>query len=1338
MSHIRFHRRLGIISLFSGRLLVSTGIAFCLAASSAWAQNAASGTINGQVTDPQGAAIAGAEVKLIDKATNSIKTYTTNEAGRFDILNINPGAYDVSVSRSGFSESKLTNQNIEVGTTLNLTITLQLGAASTIVEVSAGATAELQTTSATVGSTVSGLQLQSLPAVGRDANTFILLQPGVSPGGNVAGTVADQSTFQLDGGNNSSDMDGGNGSYTLNSGQITGSTGGTPSGVMPTPIETIEEFKVGTVGQNADFNGSGGGQVQMVTKRGTNSAHGAVYEYLLSSAVGANTWKNNHTALGNLDYTPLPKTHQNRYGASLGGKIIPKFMGGAWYAFFNYEVRDFPQATTNERLVPTALLRLGVVQAQNSNNVWTAYNLNPYPVTYNGVTYQPAVCPGGACDPRGIGLNKDVAQIWSTLPLPNDPTYGDTYNTQGYNATVLIPQETHQYTARIDHDFNEKWHLMTSYRYFILRQNTTNQTDLSATGTQTATAPRVQKPSYFVTGLTTTISPTLTNDFHYNYVRNFWQWGTDGAPPQIAGIPAALEIGGESANNSSYGGGVNALQPYNVNAQSVRQRFWDGQDHIFRDDLNWIKGNHLFQFGGIFQHNFNYHVRDDNGVTVFNNPTYVIGGSTTGLNFTANNNAYLPASLASSSLANFENYYTEVLGIVSLPQVLYTRSGSNLALQPVGTNLFDKVNIPYYNVYFSDTWHARKDLTIVYGLGYQIEMPPTEESGKQVLLVDQAGNPLSTSAYLNTRNQQALAGSVYNPNLGFALINNVSGSPTYPYHPFYGGVSPRFAFAWNPNFTDGFLGKLFDGNKTVIRGGYNRVYGRLNGVAQVLVPLLGLGLAQAAQCIGASSNGQCLGAAGVTAQTAFRIGTDGNVAPLPSVSQTLSQPYYPGQGGNAAAGDVSLVDPNFRPDRSDVFTLSVQRQINQKNSIEVGYIGRIIRNELQLISLNSVPINLTLNGQSFANAWSNIFQQSTSGSAIQTQPFFESALGGPNSAYCAGFASCTAAVASKQKGQLAATNPQVYTLWTTLANTSSWTLGRTLPDSAPQQTGNIFMDTSLGWGNYNALYVSYTMREWHDVTVKSNFTWSRSMGTAAYAQSTSTESVVNPFNLAAAYGPQGFDYRFVYTMAMVYNPKWFLHSNSSFVRTALGGWNFSPLFTAQSGAPLQVGVGSNCQAFGESNCADSGVAPENALFTGPYTQGNSLHQNVTGSGGIGTTQNPATGGTGLNYFSNPAAAYAGFRAPILGFDVQDGGVGILRNFPLWNLDLQVTKDFRIPLREGMGLTFSAQFFNVLNHFQPGTPTLTYSTPSSFGTVTSASTAAAGNPRTIEFGLRLHF
>ena len=1312
--------------------LTALGISFLFFCALLSAQSTSTGTVSGQVTDPQGAAIAGAEVKLIDTSTKQVRTLVTNEAGRYDFFNVPPGSYDVSITRQGFTETKFSKQQVSVGFVLTLNAALQVGASSTIIEVSANAAAELQTTNATVGSTISGIQLDSLPNIGRDANALMVLQPGVSPTGQVAGAIGDQNSFSLDGGNNSSDMDGNQAVYTLASGTITGSTGGTPSGVVPTPIESIEEFKVATSNQTADFNGSAGGQIQMVTKRGTNQFHGAGYDYLLSSYFQANLWKNNHTPSGNLAYTPLAKTHQNRFGAALGGPLAPNMLGGKTYFFVNYEGRRFPQTTSIERQVPSVLLRAGVIQLPNSSGAYQAYNLNPYPVTVNGVTYQPAACPAGSCDPRGIGLNSYVSKLWNLMPLPNDPQYGDSKNTQGYLTNVAIPQKSDNYTIRVDHDFGQNWHLMTSYRYFNLYQNTTNQTDIGgllggSVGQAIATAPRVQKPGFFVAGLSTTISPTLTNDFHYSYLRNYWEWGTDGAPPQFQGLGGALEIGGETA------GASNPLIPYNVNSQSVRQRFWDGQDHTFRDDMSLVKGNHLFQFGGMYQRNFNYHQRDDNGAGVFNNTVYQIGGATGGINFLS---AYVPTNLASSQVGNWNNFYTEVLGIVSQPQTLYVRSGSNLSLLPLGTNASDKVTIPYYNVYFSDTWHMRKDLTLTYGLGYQIEMPPTEEQGRQILLVDSAGNQVSADSYLGNRQQAALAGNVtspnFNPSLGFVVLGNSGSKQKYPYNPFYGGLSPRVALAWNPNFNDGILGKLFGGNKTVIRGGYSRVYGRINGVSQVLNPLLGTGIMQPVQCIGASKTGQCLGAAGVDATTAFRIGTDGNAAPLAAVSPTLAQPYFPGQFGNAAAGDGTVLDQNYKPNRSDVFDITIQRQLSNHISIEAGYIGRILRNEFQLMNLDAVPTMLTLNGQSFAQAYANMYLQVSQGQTVTAQPWFEAALGGPSSTFCTGSPSCTAAVATNQKAAINAT--QVYTLWSNLSKLSSWTLGRTLPDSAPAQTASIYETTSKGWSNYNGAFASFTFRDWHGITARSNFTWSRALGTVGLTQSTSSTTVTNPWDLHQMYGTQPFDVRFVYNLSIVYTPKWF--EGRGFLHSVLGGWNFSPLFTAQSGVPLEVNVGSgtaDCQAFGESNCSSDSTY-ETAILKSAYTAGNSRHDNVQSSTTVASSGNPSTGGSGINIFADPNAVYNQFRHPILGIDTTGGGAGILRNLPTWNLDMAVSKDFKI--KESMGLTFNAQFSNMMNHFQPGTPSLNIDSPTTFGVITGPAT---GNvPRQIEFGLRLHF
>src|SRR5262249_51027450 len=249
---------------------------------------------------------------------------------------------------------------------------------------------------------ISGRQLELLTNLGRDANALFVLQPAVTPAGNVAGSVLDQNTYQLDGGNNTSDMDGTQSVYTQAAGFIgSAAAGGTPSGVLPTPAESIEEFRVSTNNMTADFNGSAGGQIQMVTKRGTNQWHGSAYEYYFGSNFGANTWSNNRAGI------PLPASHQNRFGFSGGGPITPSFWGGKTYFFANYEGRRFPQGTTISKPVPSDLFRAGVIQVPDASGVFKPYNLNPVPVTVNGFTYQPARCGAGniPCDPRGIGLN---------------------------------------------------------------------------------------------------------------------------------------------------------------------------------------------------------------------------------------------------------------------------------------------------------------------------------------------------------------------------------------------------------------------------------------------------------------------------------------------------------------------------------------------------------------------------------------------------------------------------------------------------------------------------------------------------------------------------------------------------------------------------------------------------------------------------------------------------------------------------------------------------------------------------------------------------------------------
>ena len=1308
------------------------------------AQATSSSTVLGQVTDQSGAAVPGAKVTLSNPATNTDLNTTTNNDGRYVFADVPIGTYTVTFTKQGFATSRVERQDVEVGTTLTVNTSMQIGQTTTTVEVQAQAAAELQTTNAAVGTTMTNKQIEGLPNLGRDVATLAVLQPGVTTTGYTAGAVQDQNTYTIDGGQNTDDMAGNNSSYVTNFTGLGGTqTNGATSGVVPTPVESIEEFKVNSFNQTADFNNGLGSQIQMVTKRGTNQFHGAAYGYYFATDVGAaNSWTNNHTPSNGLPYTPLPSNHRDRFGAALGGPMAPNFLGGKWYFFFNYEGFRFPNSTTYERPVPSQLLKEGVIQLPNSAGQYIAYNLNPFPVPYNGGTL-PA-CSGSYCDPRGIGINPVVKQIWQNqMPIGNDPTYGsnggDGYNVIGYQSTIRAPLDSDTYVGRIDHDFSDKWHFFGSYRFMHLLSLTTNQTDIGGglsgdtNGVPKATAPRDQIPWIFVGGLTTVVSPTATNDFRYSFTRNFWQWGSANAPPQLPGLGGAVEITPGTASTSpesSTAIGNAALIPYNVNTQSVRQRFWDGHDNMLKDDYTEIKGNHIIQFGGIYQRNFDFHMRTDNGNGVNNQVVYQIGSNgTTGFVY--------PSTLPGSQQTNWNDLYSEVLGFVSQPQVAYTRQGSNLTIEPIGSQAYERSIIPSYDLYISDSWHVKPSITLTYGLSWVLDMPPYELNGNQVLLTNASGTPVEESTYLAQRQSAALAGSVYDPVLGFELVHGTGRK--YPFNPIYDDFSPRVAVAWNPKYSNGLLGHLLGDGQTVMRGGYGRIYGRLNGVDLVLTPLLGPGLIQAVSCLGPTSTGTCAGSGNVTPSNVFRIGTDGNIAPLPAPSQTLPQPFLPGIGGNAYAQDPSTLDPNFRPEVTDNFTFSIQRAIGSKNTLEVGYIGRLIRHEETELNIDAVPYMTTLGGQSFAAAYAATYlaleNVKVPAASVPAQPFFEAALGGAGSTYCKAYSSCTAAFASKNAGLFA--NTEVSSLWQKLNQAPGWPLGTTMLDQtstgAQYQMSSASLDSSVGYGNYNALFVTWRARDYHGVSAVSNFTFSKALGTQSQTQASSAYTLLNVFDPAASYGPQGYDAKYIYNLAITYQPPVY-KTQQGIVGHILGGWTFSPLFTANSGFPLAVsytegGVCSTeCQAFGESSSSGISSVAEFAVGNGNYTGGSSAHYNVSGSNGIGTNNL-----TGVNLFANPAAVYSEFRPCVLGYDTSCGGY--IRAQPTWNVDAEALKDIGVWKEGRVGATLSFQITNVLNHAQLSSPSsLTLSSPTNFGKITTQ----ANTPRNMEFGLRIHW
>jgi hypothetical protein len=1117
---------------------------------------------------------------------------------------------------------------------------------------------------------------------------------------------------------------------------------GGPTGVMPTPADSVEEFKVNSAGQTADFNSSAGAEVQVVTRRGTNTYHGSAYEYYLDNNWSANTWDNNLTG------TPVPSWHRSRFGGRLGGTLLPNLLGGKTYFFANYEGYRWPNSETFERIVPSATMRQGKLIF---GGVTYDLNTNANCTVANGFA-------SNVCDPRGVGINPLVQQMWNQyMPLPNEVNgdcgqtrcdmVGGVGNIGGYKANLSLPQTSNFFVVRLDHDFGDKWHFTSSYRYFKLKIATDDQVDVGGffpgdkLGVPSSQSTAPQLPWYLVAGVTTNISSNVTNNFHYSFLRNWWSWSRTGDTIQLPGLGGALEPLGESK--------LQNLSPYNVNTQQTRTRFWDGHDQMFRDDVNVLHGNHLFAFGGTYQHNFNWHQRTDNGGGINYQPVYQLS-TTSGAGNGINMAGYEPSD-ATISTTSWDRDYAATLGMVSIAQIAYTRSGSNLALNPPLTPASDQSTIPFYNVYFSDTWHMKPSFTLTYGLGWTLEMPPVEKNGAQVELVNTSNQLIDTQSYLHSREQAALQGQVFNPIVGFNLVGNTENGRKYPYNPFYGSFSPRIAAAWNPSFS----------KDTVIRGGYGRIYGRLNGVDLVLVPLLGTGLIQPVQCIGALISGGCGGA---TPSTAFRVGVDGLVAPLPAAAPTLPQPLFPGING-IAAGAGEALDPQFRPNVVDSFNLTIQRQLHHGVTMEVGYIGRRIQHEYQPININAVPYMMTKGGQRFDKAYANVVLQYCGGiaglagsgcaatpGAVTPQPFFESALAGTG--YCTGFTSCTAAVVANEgaNGTGNLTSANVWSLWSDLdgggaaCNYSSgsaasafngpcgFNFARTMMNSplscatgaevgcSGQLTSGVGVNASIGHGNYNALFASIKMSDWHGLTTQSNFTWSKTLSTGAVTQATSEATAPDPFNLNTAYGLAGFDRKFVYNLFFIYNPPVFKGQRGA-LGHILGGWTFAPIFTAGSGLPITLGtVNGGGQAFGEGDSSN--------FF------GNGNSENAIPIGHIATGIR-RTAGQLPNLFADPTAAFNQIRQPILGLDTKDGGWGVIRGLPYWNMDMSLRKNVKIT--ERFNVEFQMVTVNLFNHpvfYDPGPGDYldTSAGADGFGTL-----PGQGNtPRTMEFGLRLSF
>jgi len=1315
-------------------------MAVLLSAVPAWAQTSNSALVLGTVTDPAGAVVPDATVSLTNTATNEAKTATTNSAGQYVFPNVAPGTYALKIAKSGFATSTFSNIKLDVTKSYTYDAKLEVSSGKEIVEVSAGAVAELQTTDAVMGGVVGGAMMSRLPTLGRDASELLTLQPGSTPydssqvgfgnnGGTIAGARSDQNSIVMDG-------------IDITDNVISG--GGTEKPIIPIGVESVDEFRAEITNENVTFLRSSGGQIALISKSGANTFHGSAYWFHQNSALNANSWDNNRNKI------EKPPTHDNRAGVWIGGPLRKD----KTFFFANYEIRRFPQSLQDTRIMPSNLLRQGILQFKDA-----AGNVNQY-----NLATSTACGPSGtaACDPRGLGISPTIAKLWGMMPKGTDTSIGDGANTLGDHLNLAAPLKTDFISFRLDHKFTDKVQFFGRYMYSRNVAPDDFQVDLRGATPITPSDQNLRGDGEYG-GLDWQIHPNLTNSFRVGWIRarqDFTVVRPRDSAAQLA-LPGTNSADGPIALAPGLAatGFIDTI--VDVDTQRARHQAIYDSSKQYNDMITWTKGKHTVSAGADIRWLPTIHDRDDKVVGSLNSlvaamdaDVNLLGGSPANRPPTCTA-TLLTNCLVSSDVQRWDRLYAASLGLIDNVGILAVRDG-NLNPKPLGASLIAKTTLRMYEFFVQDSWRVNSSLTFTYGLGYGWQTTPQELNGQQTLVAnhDAGDTILDTTAYFAAKAAAAKAGQFYNPTLSYIPVRKSGRNNVFNVD--YGNVAPRVALAWNPGYKSGPMGHVLGDKKTVIRMGYGIGYDRVNTVQSVIIPMLGVGFAQTINlvtplCNATSATGgtNCNAAAGLgnPGLASFRVGVDGQI-PVPASPGPVSSPIVPGLVYSELLSFQN--DPDFKVGRSHMIDFTIQRELPGQNILEIGYVGRLARNLAGSFNLNSAPYFFkdNVSGQTFAQAFDATATQirnsvpiylanGTQNPAFQTQQWFENLLPGlgvgcgPNG----NNVSSTACLAAGNSASFQ--NGNVTNLFINMDIYRKFLSGQNLPTFNNLQVFDLFMRSHKDYSNYHALIVTLRNRPWHGVLYDLNYTFSKSLDTVGAVQN-SASYYATSFNPSIEYGPSFFDRTHVFNGVFNYDlPLGRGHrlgSSHEAINKFIGGWYTAGVVRFSSGAPLLVQESNQVFGGGAIFAFATGEMP----LVNPSSLGGGLHSGVTGSNGVGTNSNPKTGGSGLNYFSDPAAALKEFRPILLASDTSTGRDRPLRGFWFKNLDLRVGKvtDFH----ERLKLEYSFDFFNAFNHPTFLDPTLDTTNLANFGVVNTQLIPANRNSgsRWIQFGLRVEF
>jgi hypothetical protein len=737
------------------------------------------GSISGTVTDQSGAVLPGATVKVTNPATGFTQTTLADATGFYTFPSLPVGSYTLEFSQAHFQTFRQPDVTLNVNDALAIDAVLYVASADADRVVVEGNQLRVETSSTQMGEVIASREMTSVPLNGRAFTDLLALQPGVAPVTSITSdTVQDVGASAL---SPSGDLNPGtisiNGQREFaNSFMVNGSDVeedvNMGAAVVPN-LDSISEFRILTNNFDAEYGEFSGGQINVVTKTGTNQFHGDVFEFVRNTNLDARNYFS--PTRGQFD--------QNQFGGTLGGPIRANKL----FFFADYQgTRSTQGIDTGNVTVPSVLDRAGNLIDQANSFVTTDAMGNTvptkvsgpffanqlsgelgYPVSQGEAYYTPGCTSTSACVFPGAVIPQTA---WSApakallkyIPSPN--AGANQFATSAYNQTL------HDDKGAYRLDANSSYGLVSAY-YFIDDWSQDNPYPVAQGGANVPgfNALYQGRAQLIDLGDTKTISSTAVNEFHFSYMRNS---NVLGKP--VGGVGVSLASQGFTTGPGT--SGIVALSPKTEGVESVGfNNFTIGTntneltqvENTFQwlDNFSKVIGAHTLKFGG----EFHYDQVNVDAIAQFNG-SFLFFGTETGSDF-----------------ADF------LLGVPSQ----YNQS----QLQPFyGRN-------KYVGLYAQDSWRIRPDLTLNYGLRWD-RIEPWYEKYNQIATFDPGVQSLVFPG--------APPGILYPTDPGVPRSLSPAGNRDF---------APRIGIAYSPTSNEGVLGKILGGpGKTSIRASYGMFY----------------------------------------------------------------------------------------------------------------------------------------------------------------------------------------------------------------------------------------------------------------------------------------------------------------------------------------------------------------------------------------------------------------------------------------------------------------------------------------------------------------------------------